>query len=70
MYSIFLPLVSFPQGAGALYQLKKNPLDINEYIEVEYIAKKEITSDTFVFTYMLPKKMHLGLDLGKHIAIE
>lgn len=61
---------NIPQGKGALFELKRNPFDINEAIEVKYIQKKVITNDTFIFVYELPKKMHLGLELGKHIAIE
>jgi hypothetical protein len=70
-YVYFLrEIVTFPQGRGALFELKKDANDLNEQIQLKYIQKKEITSDTFVFVYELPKKMHLGLELGKHIAIE
>ena len=43
---------------------------MSEQIEVKYIEKKVITHDTFIFVYQLPATMHLGLELGKHIAIE
>jgi hypothetical protein len=59
-----------PDGTGALFQLKKNPNDKEEVLEVKYINKKQISPDTFIYTYELPEKMTLGLNLGQHIAIE
>ncbi len=55
---------------GALYELKKNTDDKQEALDIKYLKKEQISSDTFIFTYELPQGMKLGLNLGQHIAIE
>lgn len=59
-----------PSKKGALYEMKKNPDDMNEVIKFKFIEKKQISHDTFIYTYELPEGMNLGLNLGQHIAIE
>jgi hypothetical protein len=59
-----------PEKNGALFELKKNPIDINEQLEFKYIEKKQISHDTFIYVYEIPQGLTLGLNLGQHIAIE
>ena len=51
-------------------KLKKNSEDASEILEFKFIAKKQISQDTFIFTYEIPNNYNLGLNLGQHIAIE
>jgi cytochrome-b5 reductase len=55
---------------GALFELKKNPDDAQEVLEFKYVNKKQISPDTFIFTYEVPDNLSLGLGLGQHIAID
>jgi hypothetical protein len=50
--------------------LKNDTNSIDEVIEFNYIEKKQISPDTFIYTYEIPKNLTLGLNLGQHIAIE
>ena len=59
-----------PEKTGALFQLKKNPKDLNEQISVKLIQKKDVSRDSLIYTFELPQDMNLGLDVCKHIAIE
>lgn len=69
--SNILNIDCLPEKTGALYELKKKPDDLQEVIKLKYIGKKQISPNTFIFTYELPNKdMCLGLNLGQHIAIE
>lgn len=53
-----------------MLKLKKNPEDASEVLEFKYISKKQISHDTFIYTYEIPNNYNLGLNLGQHIAIE
>ena len=53
-----------------MYELKNDKSDLQEVIEFKYIAKKQITHDTFIYTYEIPKDLTLGLNIGQHLAIE
>ena len=55
---------------SALVQLKKDPSNMNEVLEFKFINKKQISPDTFIYSYELPNDLNLGLNLGQHIAIE
>ena len=50
--------------------MKKNPKDIDEVLRIKYVGKKQVSHDTYIFTFMLPDDLTLGLNLGNHIAIE
>lgn len=56
--------------SGALYELKKDPNNPNEELEFRLIERKQVTHDSFIFTFELPDDLNLGLNLGQHIAIE
>jgi hypothetical protein len=43
---------------------------MNEALEFKYVDRKQVSPDTFIFTYQLPEGMNLGLNLGQHIAVE
>lgn len=58
------------ESRSALLKLKKNPEDASEVLEFKYIAKRQISPDTFIYTYEIPNNYNLGLNLGQHIAIE
>ena len=58
------------ENISALIKLKKNPSDLSEVLEFKFIAKKQISPDTFIYSYELPNNLNLGLNLGQHIAIE
>ncbi len=59
-----------PDGSGALQVLKKKPSDPQEVLQFKYIEKRQISPDTFIFTYEIPNNLNLGLNIGQHIAIE
>ena len=53
-----------------MHELKNNKDDLQELIEFKYIANKQISHDTFIYTYEIPKDLTLGLNIGQHLAIE
>jgi hypothetical protein len=59
-----------PEGSGALQVLKKKPNDPQEVLQFKYIEKRQISPDTFIYTYEIPNNLNLGLNIGQHIAIE
>lgn len=59
-----------PELSGAIHALKRDPHDKSETIPFKLIHKKQITHDSFIFTFELPHNMYLGIDLGQHLAIE
>lgn len=63
-------LDTIDENNSALLKLKKNPSDASEVLEFKYVEKKQISPDTFIYTYELPNDYNLGLNLGQHIAIE
>lgn len=58
------------ENESALHNLKKDPKDMNEVVKFKYVEKKQISHDTFIYTYEIEKGLCLGLNLGQHIAIE
>jgi NAD(P)H-flavin reductase len=50
--------------------LKKKADDMQEVLEFKYIEKRQISPDTFIYTYEIPDDLNLGLNIGQHIAIE
>lgn len=64
------PVYTLPEGIGAIYQLKKDPQDKNELVTFKYHSRKQISPNTYIFTYLIPNDMNLGINLGQHIAIE
>ncbi len=58
------------EGTGALQVLKKKPSDPQEVLQFKYIEKRQISPDTFIYTYEIPNNLNLGLNIGQHIAIE
>lgn len=64
-------LDTIPDKKGALFELKKNPTDLSEVVKMKYIEKKQISPNTFIFTYEFSNpELVLGINLGQHIAIE
>lgn len=55
---------------SALIKMKKDPKNMSEILEFKFSTKKQISPDTFIYTYDIPNNMNLGLNLGQHIAIE
>jgi len=43
---------------------------MSEELQFKYLSKKQISHNTYIFTYEIPNNLPLGLDVGKHIAIE
>ena len=70
LYLIWKIIDTIDENNSALMKLKKNSEDASEILEFKYIAKKQISQDTFIFTYEIPNDYNLGLNLGQHIAIE
>ena len=70
IYVNFTYLDCLPEKKGALYELKKTIGDASEVVEFKYIEKKQVSPDTFLYTYEIPNVLQLGLNLGQHIAIE
>ena len=58
------------ESNSALIQLKKDPSNTSEVLEFKLINKKQISPDTFIYSYEIPNNMNLGLNLGQHIAVE
>jgi hypothetical protein len=63
-------IVTLKENTGALQTLKKNLDDLQEVLQFKYIEKRQISPDTFIYTYEIPDNLNLGLNLGQHIAIE
>jgi len=63
-------IVMIDENNSALVKLKKDPNNMNEVLEFKFINKKQISPDTFIYSYELPNNLNLGLNLGQHIAIE
>lgn len=59
-----------PQNTGAIYELRKNPEDMKELVAFKLINKKQISHDTYIFTFELPTNKYLGVNVGHHIIIE
>lgn len=60
-----------PKNKGALFELKKNPNDLNEQIKLKLIGKIQVNHNSYIFKFELPdKNMPLGINLGQHIAFE
>merc|ERR1711957_91180 len=57
------------ESNSALIQLKKDPSNMSEVLEFKLINKKQISPDTFIYSYEIPNNMNLGLNLGHHIAM-
>jgi NAD(P)H-flavin reductase len=58
------------EKTGALYELKKDKENHKEELPFRLIDKKQITHDSYIFIFELPKEMILGLPIGQHLAIE
>ena len=58
------------ENNSALIQLKKDPANMSEVLEFKFINRKQISPDTFIYSYELPNNLNLGLNSGQHIAVE
>ena len=63
-------LFILPERTGELFKKRKNPDDKQEAVVFKLINKKQISHDTFIFSFNLPEDSYLGINLGQHIAIE
>ncbi len=68
LYIIYIDVL--PEKKGALFELKENSENLTETLDFKYIEKEQISPDTFIYSYEIPKELPLGLNLGHHIAIE
>ena len=61
---------TLPENTGALFELKKNPKDMQEVVKLKLIKKVQISHNTFIFSFEIPNNLTLGINVGQHIAIE
>ena len=50
--------------------MKKNKNDPQEVIQLKLIEKKQISHDTFIFSFEIPNNLELGINVCQHIALE